>query len=722
MATLTSQLLIRLIDGVSGPARVAVAGLRTIQTAARGMSTGFAATQMRLGAALEANNAKLAAMRGRMFEAAAGAWALERALSPTFKTAMDFETVLEDLGQKADMSGERLTAVGKRIREIGRQTNQGALSVAKGIDFLVGMGLGGKTDQENVDNALAMAPAIGKATTAFRANFEEMAKSAHAIFFNLKTPANEVERAIDAMAMAGQQGGFELKDMAKSFSQITATAQFFGEHGVPAVADLAAALQVARTGAQDGEAAANNMMNFFQKLTLKETIKNFKKFGIDVTRELKFAREKGLSPIEHILNVLRKATKGDADLISQIFGDKQVLEFIRPMWEGMKRYQEIRQAALDAQGYTERNFQRRLETSEEKLKRFTVGLENLRISLGNALLPGLTAITDALGPIVRRIEAWVEANPKLAASIVAVTAGLIGLRIAALGVAFAGGLAYSGLLMMARGGLAVVGFLARLTVAPILAMLSPLAALRAAFIGLAVITPVGAAVAAIAAAGVAIYNNWSGIKAMFGGIAEGFMAGLGPLPGLLQPIADMAHNIFTWFSGLVGPIKASNEEWAAFGRTIGGTVAAGINAAISAIGTFVGWLKSAWQAAVSLGQAIRNMGSGGGSTAGPDPMAPKPPGQRWKPRISGSRAGGGPVTAGRSYLVGEKRPEIFTPSTSGRIHANAGSPVTVTMNNTFSISGVSDPREVIERIGDHLERRIEQAVRGLQADTGLRFT
>lgn len=38
--------------------------------------------------------------------------------------------------------------------------------------------------------------------------------------------------------------------------------------------------------------------------------------------------------------------------------------------------------------------------------------------------------------------------------------------------------------------------------------------------------------------------------------------------------------------------------------------------------------------------------------------------------ISGFRANGGPVTGGKSYVVGERGPEMFTPSRSGYVHAN----------------------------------------------------
>lgn len=39
-------------------------------------------------------------------------------------------------------------------------------------------------------------------------------------------------------------------------------------------------------------------------------------------------------------------------------------------------------------------------------------------------------------------------------------------------------------------------------------------------------------------------------------------------------------------------------------------------------------------------------------------------------KVSGKRAAGGPVAAGRSYLVGERGPEIFTPAAAGAITAN----------------------------------------------------
>jgi hypothetical protein len=72
------------------------------------------------------------------------------------------------------------------------------------------------------------------------------------------------------------------------------------------------------------------------------------------------------------------------------------------------------------------------------------------------------------------------------------------------------------------------------------------------------------------------------------------------------------------------------------------------------------------------------------------------------------RASGGPVQAGQPYVVGERRPELFVPSTSGRIEPTVpggGSGVTVQVNN-YSGQQV----ETTERKGPDGQRLIEVSV------------
>ena len=97
-----------------------------------------------------------------------------------------------------------------------------------------------------------------------------------------------------------------------------------------------------------------------------------------------------------------------------------------------------------------------------------------------------------------------------------------------------------------------------------------------------------------------------------------------------------------------------------------------------------------------------------------------------KVKISGStdaveaRAGGGSVASGETYLVGERGPELFTPSHSGTIIPNkalsgAGKSANITIAPTFNISGTSDP----ERLADLVMKKIKELIPAISAELGL---
>ena len=80
-------------------------------------------------------------------------------------------------------------------------------------------------------------------------------------------------------------------------------------------------------------------------------------------------------------------------------------------------------------------------------------------------------------------------------------------------------------------------------------------------------------------------------------------------------------------------------------------------------------------------------------------------------RVSGTRALGGPVDSGRTYLVGENGPELFAPSRSGRIVPN-GSAATYAPIVNISLGGVvvqekADIDRLTNRLSEELARRMQ---------------
>ena len=83
-------------------------------------------------------------------------------------------------------------------------------------------------------------------------------------------------------------------------------------------------------------------------------------------------------------------------------------------------------------------------------------------------------------------------------------------------------------------------------------------------------------------------------------------------------------------------------------------------------------------------------------------------------RFRGKRASGGPVSGGSSYLVGERGPELFTPSSSGNITPNGamgGNTITVNVNG-------GDPDAVVRAIQKYAR---QNGAVPLQTTTGARF-
>ncbi len=76
------------------------------------------------------------------------------------------------------------------------------------------------------------------------------------------------------------------------------------------------------------------------------------------------------------------------------------------------------------------------------------------------------------------------------------------------------------------------------------------------------------------------------------------------------------------------------------------------------------------------------------------------------------RATGGPVSPGRAYRVGERGPELFVPTSSGRIETGGGggarSPINMTIN--VSDSGRNSAPDSLQRSSRHIARALRQVL------------
>ena len=776
MADQTSSLIVRLIDQVTGPAKGIAAALKGIGAAAKS-SSGVTALD-RVDSMMARNNARLATYRGQMVDAIATLYTLKRAISKPIEDAMAMQSALTEIGNKAGMSADELKALGRDAMGIGSRTNQFTSDILKGADILIGFGMDAKT-------AAASLETIGKTATATGASIDDLSKLGYAAVSNLNVPVDQLAASFDVLDKAGKMGGFELKDMARYFPTLGAAAQAMGQNGVKAVTDLGAALQIVRRGTGNSEEAATALANLYQKMRAPLTAKNFKKYGINIRKEIEKGVKAGKSPVEVMIEQANKAVKKGA-ILEDLFADKQVQEAMRPLIKNFEDYLKLRDEASKAAGTVDQDFAKKMETNAERMKSFNIAMTNLSTSIGNALLPALTSIAKFLTPIVDKIGAWAEKHPKLAAAIIGSVAGFFAFGAALTVIKYASALGFGGILTLARN-------VALLADAIGMSGLS-----SGALIGF------GAGLGAIALAlGAWAYINWDEISAGWSAfwsrlnVSPEDSAKLDDLTSRLRNLSgiDLSNilklkegqgaSVGTWFGDLVNGLgheaiktletdmrdlegiktlydKITNFDVSAFGDKVSASMRGSVDSIRSWLDENLAVVQSkveGWQAAgVQLGTALKDgaiqafndflawcaslpskiiaaigqidlsgilkwpslpswLGGGSASTspaAGNGIQGPMQPAKR---------ARGGPVSRGQSYIVGERRPELFTPSQNGYISQGSGggaggATIAPVFNLTFN--GSVD-QSTVEKIRSVLREEVRQAFRGVYADAGMRF-
>ena len=794
MANLTSQLIVELLDRVSGPARGVANSLRGLTRTVQDATFAPITMADRLDAAITRNNRALDAARGRMLDAVGALYVLKSAFTAPVQAAQEFDRALADIGAKGNLTSEQLRGIGEAAKATSSQMNQFATDIVKAQDFLVGMGL-------DVDRATKAMPSIARAATATGASLEDLSKAGFAAMSNLGVAAEGLGKSFDIMAAAGKAGGFELRDMAQYLPSITALASSKGMSGESGLAQIAAALQIVRRGAGDASEAATNFSNILQKINSNDAIGNFKKLGIDIQKVLKDAKANGTDPLEASLRAINTALGGDMSRLGEIFADAQVQKGLIPLLTGLEDYIRLRDEAARADGVISTDFARMMQTSIEQVKQFQIALQNFQTSVGAAMVPVLGGIAGALEPVLELLTSLVNKYPGVSGALVAITAGFIALKAALAGLTFIGLMGKGGMLASLAFGLkgvtvALTALRAVAITAPLGLITSGLTSLRGSLLGLTMLnsagglkavfstlgsgllgllnpmklvtaasvalrgalmlTGVGAILIGIAMAGKFIYDNWQGIKELFVAFGEAFMAALGPVKPMLDPVIAGVSTLFGWMSRLSLEISpATWREWgASAGAAVGdvvrwfaelpGKIAASLGSLYDIGRKF---MQSFFDGLVSIGSDILNWASGLAdkissvltlpNRAPQSSVNPRGAGAGMKPAVDPNdpygvgpiedltlRATGGPVSRGASYLVGERGPELITAGRSGYVNRAGSFPaggITVSPVFNMTFNGRTDPEDVVQQIRRVLRDEVRETFRGVYADAGLRF-
>ena len=441
MTDLTSNLIVRLIDKVSGPASAAGRAIGGMRQSVAGAGGAIAAAEASVRTALDANTQRIDAMRGRIFDAAAGAYVLSRALSAPIRAAMDFESAMSDVRKVVDFDTPAafqqfqadVIAMSKRIP-----------MAAKDLSAIVASAGQAGIPRDELLRFTEMAAKVG---VAFDISANQAGDALAKMMTGLGLGIDEVSALTDAMNHLSNSQASSAADILDVVRRVGATAKQYGF----AAEEVSAFDSAMLSAGAETDVAATSFRNMGKALTKGVSATDrqagaLQTLGLDAVAVAKRMQEDAVGTTLDVLERIgRLSAETQAAVSSDLFGDEA--RALGPLLTNLDLLRASLGLVADETAYlgsAQKEYEVRAQTTANALQTFENRITAAAIAIGNALLPGLNQMLGALAPVLDAIETLARDFPGATAAVIALTTGLIGLRIAALGAGYAA--------MLLRGG------------------------------------------------------------------------------------------------------------------------------------------------------------------------------------------------------------------------------------------------------------------------------
>ena len=497
----------------------------------------------------QAFRAKGADFRSRGRANAIGGAALLAPLAVAAKAGADFSSQMVDIQQKANLSDAATARMRNNIIDASRASAQMPDEIAASVESLAGLGM-------DPQQAAKLALPMGRFMTAFKAQGADTAASLYAGIETLNIPLSQSQKFLDMMAEGGNQGAFEVKDMAAAMPGLTAQMKKLGQTGQSAGAELVAMLQIVRGSTGTSAEAATASSDLLSKLTAPATMNAFKKAGIDAFGAIEKGLKNNISPLETMIALTNQATGGDDKKLGMFFADKEANRAMTALMQNYDKFGQMKKDIAAADGVTDQAFEQRMANDQNaQMRQLGSAGAGLILAVAPVLTPALTALANAITPLANSVADWARENPGLAKTILMTVAGFGAARVALGGLQFA----FGGMLGPLSKGYQLWK---KYRTLGSIAETFPKLATGVRMLGVAfrfMLGPVGLFLTVLAVVGVAVYRNWDTIKAAFntgiaflGGLRDKFLSiGKGMISGLVNGITSAPGRVWNALKSIV---------------------------------------------------------------------------------------------------------------------------------------------------------------------------
>lgn len=414
------------------------------------------AAARKLNAQFRAFNVGMAAASADFSRAALGLAAIGYALSRPIGAAMEYESAMADVRKVSDFSADGLKAFGGQLLEMSKSIPMAATDLATLAAAAAQAGI-------QTRDLAKFTEAAAKAATAFDIPAadagDSMAKIGNAAGLSVDGII-QLNDALNALSNSQASSAADLIDFEKRVAGAGRIAGFSAEQ----MAAFGSAMVAA--GAEP-EVAATSFRNLTRALTIgtgatKAQRAAYRALGLEASKVSADMQRDAVATTNDVLARIGRLPKDkQGALISALFGDEaRAVPGLIANGKLLAEALDVISDRIKYAGSVEKEFQARIDTTAAKLDILKNRATALGIEFGRVLLPMIGDMSDAFGPLIDRVAAFVRANKEMVLRVSKVVVGMAAFRLAISAARLA---AYTlvrptNLLLAALGGLAYLNF------------------------------------------------------------------------------------------------------------------------------------------------------------------------------------------------------------------------------------------------------------------------
>ena len=450
-----SELIIKLYDELSAPARAAAASIK-------GLTSDFQRSQNALESWSRQVKRGMADAEKSILKTALAAGALYVAMSGPIKRASELAESMKTLQINTNRSEEGMARLQDRFQGLARSLNMDMKQLSDGANLLP------KAIKDN-DAALEKAlGTVGRFSRAMNSDFAASLRTVRPLMGELKIAAEDLPRAFDLLAKAQRRFNVPVEAIMENLPRMAEEMDSLGMRGTRGLGQALSVISAITERTGDASAAMSAFTRIMEKGFSEKVLKQT---GVQAAFIMQDANKRGANPVRAIMEAIAERVQYlpnegmQKKVLQDIFGPRFAIG-ARSMIEMLKTIDKTTREVFDSQGEIDKAFKIRMADWTESWRALTNELGVFQDVMGGVLGNALRPYVDMLHSATIWITNFTKAHPGLVGWLAKASIGLtaLSLVLSVIRLAFWGGAgiiaAFTGAAVTAGGLIALLPALA----------------------------------------------------------------------------------------------------------------------------------------------------------------------------------------------------------------------------------------------------------------------